>query len=218
MAYRDLVQVYKDETSGGGGTPSDSTAWPTTISPTQDAVECAGLVLNDWNGGSPVQDQLVKVHRTGGNLVLTDPNAGSKTLSQLSASASSIFVQSAMADLASDVSTNSTSFVDLLSLDISTVGSSFLLISVSAGLTDSNNNIQVYLRLVVDDIVKRGVVSRTSGTGIAESFAIVYRQPVTTGTHTVKVQWRVSANTGRCRPATQPDSEHCTIVVEEVLA
>lgn len=81
--YRDLVQVYKDESAAGGGTAGDAEPFPTTINPSQDAIESAGLVLNDWNGGTPVRDQTVKVIRSGNNLQFIDPIAGTKNLAQL---------------------------------------------------------------------------------------------------------------------------------------
>ena len=83
MAYRDRVQPYKDETVVGGGSATDTEPFPTTINPVQDGMEAAGLVLNDWNGGSPIQDTNVSVTRTGNDLILADVTNGSLALSGL---------------------------------------------------------------------------------------------------------------------------------------
>jgi hypothetical protein len=70
VAYRDLTQLLKQETSAGGGTAGDETPYPSPINASQDAIECAGVVLNDWNGGTPVRDQTVYVRRDGNNLIV----------------------------------------------------------------------------------------------------------------------------------------------------
>lgn len=83
MSYRDKVQVYKDETVAGGGTAADAEPYPTTLTPAQDALECAGVVLNDWNGGTPIQNTNVTIERVGNDLVLKDVTNGSVTLASL---------------------------------------------------------------------------------------------------------------------------------------
>lgn len=88
MSYRDLVQVLKQESSAGGGTAGDDTPYPSPINAGQDAIEAAGLVLNDWNSGTPVRDQTVYVRRDGSDLLVNAASGGSV---HLEANASKIF-------------------------------------------------------------------------------------------------------------------------------
>jgi hypothetical protein len=81
VGYQSRVQPYKDETVAGGGLSGNSVAYPSTIAPTLDAMECAGLVLDDYNGGTPIQDTSVTVLRTGDDLVLTDITNGALAIS-----------------------------------------------------------------------------------------------------------------------------------------
>lgn len=83
MSFRDRVQVYKDESTAGGGTAGDAEPFPTTLNPSQDALECAGLVINDWNSGTPVRDTNVTVERVGNDMTFKDVTNGTKTLAQL---------------------------------------------------------------------------------------------------------------------------------------
>jgi hypothetical protein len=84
MTYRDRVQVYKDESASEGGSGADAEPFPTGINVNQDALEAAGLVINDWNGGVPIRDASTTVERVGNDMVFKDGNNPVPvTLSQL---------------------------------------------------------------------------------------------------------------------------------------
>ena len=83
MSFLYKVQVYKDESTAGGGSASNAEPFPTTIIVTQEAVECCGVVLNDYHSGSPIQDQNVTLQRSSNDMILADVTNGSQKLSAL---------------------------------------------------------------------------------------------------------------------------------------
>lgn len=68
----DRVQVYKTESTAGGGKDSDRGPYggPVAINPQQDAIESAGLYLNDES----YRDENVAVFRDGSDMKLKDVN------------------------------------------------------------------------------------------------------------------------------------------------
>jgi hypothetical protein len=81
-----IVQVMKQEWGGLGGDAPDERAYPEPIERNEDAVECAGVVVQRSSG----QDEKVGFYRTEGasadddELTLFDPVTGIKKLSELS--------------------------------------------------------------------------------------------------------------------------------------
>jgi len=123
-------------------------------------------------------------------------------------------VQTAFTEVTSDTTTTSTTFVDLLSITITT-GTNNLLIYVSHSFGNTSAfGAQVFVRLVLDGAAVRGAADQASST-FASSGAIASKKAVTAGSHTIKVQWRVGGSTGQCRPVAAPDSEHCALLVIE---
>lgn len=153
-------------------------------------------------------------------LLLEDSADGyNKKCVKLSALGSGNLKQTAFAEITTDTTSTSSSWADLLSLNITT-GAGYLAVFASAGFSCSNATARLMgLRLVVDGTPIRAVSSASASTAIAESFSIVSRVAVSAGAHTVKLQWRVSAGyTIRCRPVAYPDDEHCSLLVMEVTA
>lgn len=123
-------------------------------------------------------------------------------------------VQTAFAEITTDTTTTSTSFVDLLTITLTTATNNLLIyVSHSFGNT-SAFGAQVFVRLLLDGAAIRGAGDQASST-FASSGAIITKEAVTAGSHTIKVQWRVGSNTGQCRPVAAPDSEHCSLLVIE---
>jgi hypothetical protein len=84
MTFRDRVQAYKYESAAGGGSAGDEEPFPTVINVDQDALELAGLVFNDWNGGTPIHDQNVRILRIGDDLMFYDvAHSGGVSLSAM---------------------------------------------------------------------------------------------------------------------------------------
>lgn len=78
----DRVQLLKDESTSGGGDPADVGPYgnPTPIEPQEDAIESAGVYLQD----AANRDEEVYIYRDGDNMVLRDVNnPAGRTLSSL---------------------------------------------------------------------------------------------------------------------------------------
>jgi len=82
MPFTDRVQVYKQEDdSRGGNTADDEFGGPSPINAQEDAIESAGLILQDSNN----RDEKVYIDRDGNNLRFIDGNVTTpKTLLELS--------------------------------------------------------------------------------------------------------------------------------------
>lgn len=98
------------------------------------------------------------------------------------------------------------------------LAASDLIVHFSAGASNTNNGRQAFFRVVVDGVTQRGVGVDCTNSGIAQSASIVVRTSgVAAGSRVIAIQWYVSANTGQVRPVAAPDSEHASLLVEEVL-
>jgi len=142
---------------------------------------------------------------------------GSSANWQSLGSITSNYKQSVFLEKTTDATTTSTSFVTLLSQAITLAGSTNLLIRFSAGVSNTGNNAQTFFRITVDGVVKRGVSVVASSVGAVESAAMVLKVTgLSAAAHTVLVEWRVGGSTGQVRPVAAPDSEHASLLLEEV--
>lgn len=206
MPGTDRVQVVKRESAALGGSAADDLPFDAPIAPQQDAIECAGVYLQD----AANRDQNVYVDRSGADLRLRDQNVTTPTtLSQLRG-------QTVFAEVAADTSITSATFVDVLTAAITTLGGTKLLITCSFALSNSSANTTHHFRITVDGVAKRGAGVRYTNTpGAAGGIAIVVAS-VAAGAHTIKLQARVDSGTLRIRPVTAPDDEHASLVVQEL--
>ena len=128
-------------------------------------------------------------------------------------------IQTQFTEISSDTTTTSTTFTDLMSLNISTTGASYLLVDFSASHSVTSANSGATYQLQVDGTPIRGCASG-AGTGAQNSpgfcAGFVYKSGIlSSGSHTVLIRWRVNAGTGQIRPATQ-DDEHASLLVAEI--
>jgi hypothetical protein len=135
-----------------------------------------------WNTGDLVTATDLNTHLRDNLDALKGPPTGSYVLNQ-----------------GSDYTTTSTSFVDLdatnLSLTITTTGGDVLVVFAGTGLTAGGN--AVYLDITLDG-------TRVGGNdGIVDIYngyfpiPLVYLlRSVSAGSHTIKLQWKVSGGTG----------------------
>jgi hypothetical protein len=76
----DRVQVLKRETAALGGDAADEAPWDAPIEPQEDAVEAAGVYLQDVTN----RDENVLIARSGNDMTFKDPsNPVAKTLTEL---------------------------------------------------------------------------------------------------------------------------------------
>jgi hypothetical protein len=122
--------------------------------------------------------------------------------------------------LGSDISTTSTTFGDMISQTISTMGGTNLLVfaTFSCGFT-SNGSATNRFRILFDGVEQ--IQAGNQQTPSPDTGAMVCRiANITSGEHIIELQWRISAagaGTLYCRPVALPAPEHATLVVLEVL-
>jgi hypothetical protein len=127
-------------------------------------------------------------------------------------------VKTTLTSLAVDASTNSGTWVDLLSSSVTTTIGTQLLLFAHVSCDNSNNKgsaIQ-YFRLNVDGTGQKGVAATVQVNAEPVTVALVGQASVTAGSHTVKLQWYTSKGTVRCRPVTLPDENSAVMITEEV--
>ena len=85
----DRVQVLKRESVAGGGDAADEAPWDAPIEPQEDALETAGVYLQDISN----RDEAVLVARAGNDMTFKDvSNPVAKTLTELLAGAGGLTV------------------------------------------------------------------------------------------------------------------------------
>lgn len=107
------------------------------------------------------------------------------------------------ASLATDASTSSSSYADLHSASL-TVGGPTAKVDIEAPVTLSVSLAAITsLQLLVDGSIVDHAIDLTLALGAAgTAFLSAYGVSLATGTHTVKIQWRTTVGSARCRPAT----------------
>jgi hypothetical protein len=124
-------------------------------------------------------------------------------------------IQTAFFQLSSDISTTSTSFVDMtgvtltVNTDANTVQCCFCACMDITVAADS------VFQLMIDGVAKRGTHARVVATGYGSSASLMYRERVSVGQHVIKMQWRTTSGTLRIRP-TSVDWESASLMVEEL--
>ena len=122
-------------------------------------------------------------------------------------------VQTSFLELSSDTTTTSTAYVDLITVSMFTMGG-ICLVTFSVGAVNSSANTNVRFQLTLDGVVQRGTKFRQDA-GAGSAGSLCYRTAPAAGAHTFKIQWSVSAGTGRIRAATV-NEEHAALLIEEI--
>ncbi len=113
-----------------------------------------------------------------------------------------------------DTTTNSATFVDLLTLNI-TIGNNPLIVKC-AGAVSNNNNMNV--RLTLDGASEGGSQIRSVAvSNVVIGFSVFAKTvAVAAGSHVVKLQWKSDGSTTmQCRPLTNIDGERAALLVQE---
>lgn len=121
--------------------------------------------------------------------------------------------------LASDQSTTSTTYVDVpgMSLTVNVSTGDELLITVTGSGSVSASGTTGSLQLLVDGVAVASCPSSTVTNPFPVAWAMVWRASgLGAGAREVKLRWKTSANTTRCRPLTQ--EENMALLVERVDA
>lgn len=204
----DKVQPLKleDPTTGG----DDVDLFPTELDPVEDYIECRGVVL----ANDTTRDENVIISRnSSSDLTFKDSaNTTPLTLTQLFAG----LRQTLSSTVTTDTTTTSTTFVTLLSMSATAIGNNYFLINASGSISCGQANILMGVRLTLDSVVLGGTQLRLPLANIGGVFSLCFRVPITSGAHTIVIQWKTASNTAQCRPVSNPDSEFASIVIQEV--
>ncbi len=126
-------------------------------------------------------------------------------------------LQTVFAEISTDITTTSATFVTLISQSVTTTGGN-LIIHFTASPSNTNANTNVTFRVSVDSVSKRATQTRILSANIASSATIVTKVTgLSAAAHTVLIEWKVSANTGQIRPVAAVDIEHASLLITEVI-
>jgi hypothetical protein len=169
-------------------------------------LQTTGGPVNVGQSGAPSVGQI---------LVATAADAATW---QSPGAATSTLKQTAFAEIAVDTTTTSTSFVDLLTISFTITASSIVLISFTASVSNTPSSTRNQdFRITIDGVAKRGARAICTTGSSATCAAIVLRVTgLAAGARSIKVQWKTSASTAQIRPVAAPDTEHASLLVQEV--
>lgn len=125
-------------------------------------------------------------------------------------------VQTQYSEITTNTTTTSGTFVDLLTVSITT-GATSIIIQATGSASNTNANQSAEFRITLDGVaVGGGANARCVAANVAAAFAITKKVSVSAAAHTVKLQWLRTANTARIDPSGSPDTEHASLLVQEV--
>lgn len=91
----DRVQLLKQESAGLGGDAADEAPWPSPIEAQEDAIEVAGVYLQDGSN----RDESTLISRSGSSMVFKDvDNPSGYSLTQLASSGGEFAVNNVVWD------------------------------------------------------------------------------------------------------------------------
>ena len=125
-------------------------------------------------------------------------------------------VQTSILRLDADASTNSTTFVTLMSTNITT-GDGFLILSFTCSCHATSNNRQISFDIQVDGVSQTGTAVHIQSSPSTGTAATQARMAIAAGVHTVTVRWRTSAGVAVVQPVTLSEIEHAALMMYEVL-
>ena len=129
-------------------------------------------------------------------------------------------IQTAYATLLTDATTTSTSYVDLVTLSVTTIGGSSLEIYATYSVSNEVNNATSgadSLCVTIDGT--QLLKARNEQWRVSESGAIyAMTDELAAGSHTVALRWKTqSGKTFRCSAQTLTRPEHASVVVIEIM-
>lgn len=125
-------------------------------------------------------------------------------------------LQTAFTEIVSDTTTVSASFVDLLTLTISTDQGSTVEMHFTISASNSAAGADLQCQILIDGVAQLATHLRTIDATGAQSAGIRFKSAVlAVGSHTFKAQWLTSTGTARVRPHTTV-IEHASLLVKEM--
>jgi hypothetical protein len=163
------------------------------------------------------------IRETGGPTILTmgsmpDGQFLKRSGTQLVGAGGGQMIQSLFVEQTTDTTLASTTFTDLLTINITT-GATFIVIEASVSSSNTNASRTNQFRIMIDGVAKRAAAHTIGGAGNWGSSAIIFKQAVTAGAHTVKLQWAEDSTSGgatvQIRPVAAAGQEHASLHVIE---
>lgn len=127
--------------------------------------------------------------------------------------------QVVFAEITVDTTTTSATFATLISQAVTKqlAGTRFKITATWSASNSTNNSVNDF-RVAVDGVSQRGASQTITPAGAGHSGAIcVVVTGLSTGARTVTLEWRTSAGTARVRPVAAVDTEHASLVIEEIV-
>lgn len=168
--------------------------------------------LIDANGVVIVKDATAPT----ANQALVAVDANTATWQTLATGNGSV-IQTAFAHVTTDISTTSSTFVDMTSQSITiTTGANAIFAWWQASVSTSTAGGVANFNLLLDGVNQAGGSAKPGGSS-SISTGLIHRFAVTAGTHTIKIQWNVSSGTLSCLAATQPSTQSGALMIMEVV-
>lgn len=119
---------------------------------------------------------------------------------------------------ASDTTTNSATFVDLLSASFTLQNAGDILVIIARASISGNDKVNsCSARITVDTVAKQGAYIAAGVAVTGGSFILTERVTgLSAGAHTIALQWKTSGGTLSCRPVAAVDSESASILCLEL--
>lgn len=127
-------------------------------------------------------------------------------------------VQTLNAAVVADTTTSSTGFVDLLTINVTTLAGTKLVIRASFACANSVTGSGIYFRITTDGVSRGGACTRYGGAPGSSGALNYLETALAAGAHVIRLQWRVDGGQGRIRPVVAVDAESCHLMVQEVVA
>ena len=185
----DRVQVLKQESSDLGGDNADAVEYPTPIEPQEDALEAAGLYLQDATN----RDEAVQVWRNGDDMMFVDPRVGVPYSLEQLISSPSVPLDFAQASSEGVSTSTSTTFVAKATLVLTNIeaGTYYTVFYIEATTSAANKDYE--LQLTVDTVSWADSRDRVTIAGQYRPFGGFVLVDLAAGNHTVVLQFRILA-------------------------
>ena len=123
-------------------------------------------------------------------------------------------------ELSSDLTTTSTSFVDLLGADIKTRGGKVIILATVSFINNRYVGYDkgTFFTLYRDstDLLSNHVYLNNQDTDFIQEITLLWVDEPPQGNHTYKIMWKVSAHESNVYASTDPDKYHARIILIEV--
>jgi len=124
-------------------------------------------------------------------------------------------IQTQQLSLSDDTTTSSTSMIDLMTINLSTMGGD-LLIYFNSCSSNTKANTSNYFQIVLDSTVYQSGAVNYANTPAVNINLFTKITGLAADKYTVKVQWYTSANVGQIRPIAASGSECAQLLIMEM--